>query len=161
MIRPDVETFMNDIESASFKLGEFDGKWKYIRIDADGDDCPIAFIRVFAAYRKDSPDSYDFRFKIDNYPSETPEICIWNLDTNVKLEVGLRPTGSEGIKLLFRTNWENGNHLYAPYERVALRSHPGWLNQYKDLCWSSGDSIIKILLDLYRRLNSNEYHGKG
>lgn len=161
MVRPDIEAFNEDVNSAIFKLGELNCKWQLIRIDAEGSSDPLAFIRVFTAKRENSPDSYVFRLKIDNFPAIAPEVCIWDLSTNTKLTKGYRPIGSKGINTLFRTDWEHGNHLYAPYERRALQTHSNWNKIYGDLCWKSGDSITKILHDLSRKLNSNEYHGKG
>jgi hypothetical protein len=40
-----------------------------------------------------------------------------------------------------------------------LNTHPDWPSTYKDLCWKSGDCIVKILNDLYRQLQSDRYEG--
>jgi hypothetical protein len=156
MIAPDKQAFLEDLETPDFKLGVLDSKWKLIKIE---DDNPIAFIEVSAAPRANSPESYVFRFKIDNYPAYAPEICIWDIDNDCKLVEVKRPSGPDSFKILFRTNWENGDHLYAPYERIGLNTHPDWPSTYKDLCWKSGDCIVKILNDLYRQLQSDRYEG--
>lgn len=156
MITPDKQAFLEDLETPDFKLGELDLKWKLIKIE---DDNPFVFIMVSAAKRPNSPESYTFRFKIDNYPAYAPEICIWDVDNECKLDETNRPSGPDSFKILFRTNWRNGEHLYAPYERVALATHSNWVSEYKDLCWKSGDSIVKILNDLYRQLQSDRYEG--
>lgn len=156
MMSPDKQAFLYDLETPDFKLGVLDSKWKLIKIE---DENPIAFIEISAAPRANSPESYVFRFIIDNYPAYAPEICIWDLEMRCKLDSAKRPYGSESYRYLFRADWLNGEHLYAPYERLTLQNHSAWPNEYNDLCWKSGDSILKVLNDLYRQLQSDRYEG--
>jgi len=156
MSSPDEQAFLEDLKAPDFKLGVIDNKWKLEKLEENG---PFAYISIFAAFRSNSPDYFTFRFKIDNYPAQAPEICIWDLGNECKLSEALRPTGPDNFKILFRTNWMNGDHLYAPYERKALITHPDWTTKYRELCWKAGDSVVKILNDLFRQLNSSLYGG--
>ena len=156
MSSPDLQAFLDDLKAPDFKLGVLDQKWEMVKLVEEG---PFAYIAIFTAPRSNSPDFFTFRFKIDNYPAQAPEICIWDLVNDCKLSEALRPTGPDNFKILFRTNWQNGDHLYAPYERVAFSTHSDWSTKYRELCWKAGDSVVKILNDLHRQLNSSLYEG--
>lgn len=60
---PDQRSFENDLISASFRLGEVEGKWLLSSVD-----WPYALLQIFA---KDQS-AYGFRFDCTNYPAFPP-----------------------------------------------------------------------------------------
>ena len=159
-MRPDVLGFNRHVNNGDFQLAAQQGKWGIVNNDSERPTWPFTIIWVSASPRENSPEKYYFRFELTNYPSDPPDICIWNHETNTPLEAEFRPKGVEDAKMLFRTDWENGLHLYAPYERKGLSTHGNWPNEYPDMCWKAGDSIVKALENIHYTLNSKDYHGK-
>lgn len=158
-MRPDTIKFTSDLENSRVKEGIFNGKWGILSSENGWPDWPSVFIWISAAERENSPDKYYFKLDLLNYPSQAPLICIWDIANKAPLIESKRPSGGETITMLFRTNWEGGNHLYAPYERRALATHPNWISEYPSLCWKPTDTILKVLEDILYALHSADYHG--
>ncbi len=158
-MRPDTSKFNIDVESSQFKLAAHQGKWGIVDNSSDRPTWPVIFIWVAAAKRANGPEKFYFRFELESYPSQAPNIGIWDIETNASLTQSKRPKGIGNSSMLFRSDWEGAVHLYAPYERHALATHPDWLAQYPSLYWKSSDSISKVLEDIYLTLNSPDYHG--
>ena len=153
--------FNKDVLDGSFKLAITQEKWGIVDDSDERPTWPFILIWVAAAERENSPNRYYFRFELDNYPSQAPNICIWDYKNNKPLVGTDRPKGVEDAAILFRSDaWEQGLHLYAPYERKALATHPDWLRTYPNMCWKPTDSIIKALENIHETLNSSQYHGK-
>ena len=111
--------FREHVTSARFQEGVERGRWQMV-----GDIAwPVVMIAIAAGPRGRSPSKYVLRFDLTGYPETAPTATPWNLDTRDALEPALRPKG-EQVGHIFRTDWENGQALYAPFDRVALDSHP-------------------------------------
>ena len=158
-MRPDILKFNLDVESSQFKLAAHQGRWGIVDNSNDRPTWPVILIWVAAAERANGPDKFYFRFELDNYPAQAPNICIWDIEMNISLGPHKRPKGVGNSGILFRSDWEGVHHLYAPYERRALATHPNWLSEYPTLYWRSTDEISKILEDIYLTLNNPDYHG--
>lgn len=158
-MRPDILKFNLDVENSQFKLAANQGRWGIVDNSNDRPTWPVILIWVAAAERANNSHKFYFRFELDNYPAQAPNICIWNPQTNSSLSAGERPKGTGDVAMMFRSDWHGVQHLYAPYERFALASHGDWPAQYPSLHWKSTDEISKILEDIYLTLNNPDYHG--
>lgn len=156
---PDIKQFIRHQSDAGYFNGVVSGKWDIYSSDWASSPEPCVIIWIAASERLNSPEKFYFRFLIKNYPATAPDICIWDVEANEPLSAIRRPKGINNVQMLFRSDWNNGLHLYAPYEREGLRTHPDWLNKYLDMCWKVSDTIYKPLNDLWFNLNSNEYYG--
>lgn len=159
-MRPDVVVFTQHLEDAGYLNGFETKKWGIHESVFEASPEPFVIAWVSAAERIDSPTRYFFKIRLGNYPALAADICIWDPINNASLAESERPKGVGNVAMLFRTNWEMGLHLYAPYERQAIATHLDWNVTYKGLFWLSSDRIDKVFKDLYFHLNSADYHGK-
>ena len=158
-MRPDILKFNSDLTLGQFKLGIVNSKWGVEDNSNERPNWPLVLIWITAAKRENGPEKFYFQFNLDNYPSEGPTICIWDIENNKALPANKRPKGQVDFARIFRNDWEGGIHLYVPYERHSLATHPDWPLQYPSLSWKSGDCITKALEHLYHILNSIDYEG--
>lgn len=159
-MRPDLISFNKHIADPSFQLGVEQSKWGILNNSDERPEWPFVLIWIAAAERNKAADRYYFKFDLGNYPAVAPNIGLWKPETNTSLPALERPKGSGNVSMIFRSNWLDGSHLYAPYERTALQTHPDWPSAYPDLMWKPTDKIHKIVNDLHINLNSTEYHGQ-
>ena len=151
---PDERVFREHVTSARFQEGVERGRWQMV-----GDIAwPVVMIAIAAGPRGRSPSKYVLRFDLTGYPETAPTATPWNLDTRDALEPALRPKG-ERVGHIFRTDWENGQALYAPFDRVALDSHPDWRNQHPRQVWDSSKDLAWLLQILHEMLNNDDYTG--
>jgi hypothetical protein len=158
----DLGLFNRDIDSYLFVDGESENKWGIVNKVNMGQEWPIVYIWIAAANRPLSPEKYFFKFKLDSYPNLAPEIYLWDIENKSNISVTQSPTGKKNVATVFRyDSWTLGNsyHIYAPFERHAFNTHPGWDTVYPNEYWKKSDSIIKITEYLYRLLNSKDYEG--
>lgn len=154
VIAPDERAFRAHIESARFQSGIDDGRWRLVSTE-----WPIAFVAVAAASREGAPDEYVLRFELAGYPEVAPSAGAWDPETGTLLAPEHRPKGGQA-DLVFRSDWENGRALYAPYDRVAVESHgEDWANRYPLSRWTPRRDLTFFLSNVFDVLNDDEYLG--
>ncbi len=158
-MRPDILKFNSDITVGQFRLGLIEGKWGIENDSNERPDWPFVLIWIAPAIRQNGPEKFYFKFDLENYPSQAPNICIWDNKNNIPLPQDKRPKGQPDFVRIFRHDWEGGVHLYVPYERHALTTHHDWPLQYPNLTWKAGDCITKVLEHLHHVLNNSDYDG--
>ena len=151
---PDERVFRQHLASPRFHEGVDRGRWRIV-----GDIAwPVVIIAVTAGPRAGAPSEYLLRFNAANYPDSAPTATPWNPTTGAVLESALRPKGQR-VGHVFRTDWEDGRALYAPFDRVALNGHPGWKTQHPRRVWNSSKDIVWLLQILHEMLNNDDYTG--
>ena len=151
---PDERSFREHVKSPRFLDGVGRGRWQVV-----GDIAwPIVMIAVAAGPRDSAPSRYVLRFDLTGYPETAPTATPWNPTTGDVLEPALRPKG-ERVGFVFRTDWENGRALYAPFDRVALNSHADWRKQHPRRVWDSSKDLAWLLQILHEMLNNHDYTG--
>ena len=121
-------------------------------------DWPVVLIAVAAAARVSSPNEFALRFDLAGFPETAPTATPWNPATGEILDEKSRPKG-ELVGPVFRTDWEGGMALYAPFDRVALKWHPDWKTQYPRRAWNSSKDITWLLQVIHEMLNNDDYIG--
>ena len=154
VISPDEQVFREHISNPRFLDGVHRGRW---RIEGET-DWPYVVISVSAAQRDGAPPQFYLRFDLSNYPISAPTVSPWNPETGRVLEPNLRPKGAN-VAHVFRSDWEEGKALYAPFDRVALQSHPDWQSRYPRRAWDSQRDIIWVLQYIHEILNCDDYEG--
>lgn len=157
----DKKQFTQDIQSYLFTDAIAEGRWDIVNRETIGQDWPIVYFWVECPKAPNDEKKFFFKFNLEDYPNQAPEICIWDMKTNTQLANTERPRGTGDVTMTFRCDWKNGTNLYTPYERVALREHlPNWPNEYPLLSWKSGkDSILKPLEHMHSLLTGGHYNG--
>lgn len=153
-IAPDERVLRQHIASARFQEGVNRGRWRIV-----GEfTWPIVMIAVTAGARDNAPSEYILRFDLAGYPETAPTATPWNPRTGEVLESDLRPKG-ERVGHVFRTDWEDGRALYAPFDRVALNGHSSWTAQHPRRIWNSSRDLAWLLQVLHEMLNNDDYIG--
>ena len=153
-ISPDERVFREHLTDTRFNAGFKQGRWRIV----GSIEWPHVLFAVSAATRENSPDEFFFRFNLSGYPGEAPTATPWDPRTESVLAPDLRPRG-ERVGNVFRSDWENGQALYAPCDRVALRWHPEWRQSYAAYAWDGTKDIAWVLQFIYRLLNDADYRG--
>ena len=153
-IPPDERALRQHVASARFQEGVYRGRWQIV----DEAAWPIVMITVTAARRDGAPSDYLLRFDLSGYPESAPTATPWNATTGSVLESELRPKG-ERVGHVFRTDWEDGRALYAPFDRVALNGHPNWMTQHSRQVWDPSKDLAWLLQILHEMLNNDDYTG--
>ena len=151
---PDERVLRAHVASAQFINGVECGKWRIV----GGIDWPSALVAVSAASREGAPEEFFFRCDLAGYPNAAPTATPWDPATGDVLDEAKRPKG-DGLGLVFRTDWEGGRALYAPFDRVALSSHDGWQSRYPRRTWDATKTLAWILQILHAMLNDAGYAG--
>ena len=154
MIAPDQRVFFDHVAGPQFIDGLLRGRW---RIEGDI-DWPYVLVAVSAAPMENGPPEFFLRFDLTGYPAVAPTATPWNPVTGDVLEPSLRPKGHR-VGHVFRTNWEHGKALYAPFDRVALGSHPDWRVRYPRHAWDATKDLAWVLQCLHELLNDADYAG--
>lgn len=155
-VAPDERAFRTHIESGRFLRGVANHRWRLLSVQ-----WPVAILAVSAADRPTAPTEYAFRLDVSGYPQQAPTARLWDGDSDTPLPTASRPTGVPGssVERAFRTDWNGGNALYLPCDRVALQSHPAWAAQHPDLYWTPSRDISFFLRILHDLLHSPAYTG--
>jgi hypothetical protein len=152
-MKPDQSLFQAHVEGALFQSGGDAGKWGL----PGSPDWPNVVIWV-AADRSIIPAGKIFlRFNLNQYPASAPTACPWDNTTNAKLEPNLYPRLNGKFKLVFRIDWNGGNSLYAPCDRMAMAGHDGWKQIYPYWWWTPEFTIVKYLEFVHLCLNPTRY----
>lgn len=153
-IPPDERVFREHVTGPRFEDGVERGRWRIV-----GDIVwPHVLIAVSAAPRANAPQEFFLRFDLTGYPESAPTATPWNPETGDMLGADLRPKG-ERASHVFRSNWERGRALYAPFDRVALHSHPDWRKRYPRRSWDCTKDLAWVLDFLHELLNDDDYTG--
>ncbi len=151
---PDERVLRQHVVSARFQEGVDRGRWRIV-----GDiTWPVVMITVTAGERHGAPSEYLLRFDLAGYPDSAPTATPWNATTGDVLESHLRPKGNR-VGFVFRSDWENGRALYAPFDRVALNGHSSWMTGHPRQVWNSSRDLAWLLQILHEMLNNNDYKG--
>ena len=151
---PDERVLRQHVASARFQDGVERGRWKIV----GGITWPVVMIAVAAGPRDSAPSEYVLRFDLAGYPETAPTATPWNPTTGDVLEPDLRPKGQR-VGHVFRTDWEGGRALYAPFDRVALNGHSNWKGQHPRQAWDSSKDLVWLLQILHEMLNNYDYTG--
>ena len=151
---PDERSLREHVSSVRFQEGVGRGRWRVM-----GDIVwPIVLVAVAAGQRDNAPSEYVLRFDLTGYSETAPTATPWNPTTGDVLEQELRPKG-ERVGHVFRTDWEHGKALYAPFDRLALSSHSDWSKKYPRRVWDSSKDLTWFLQILHEMLNNDDYTG--
>ena len=120
IIAPDERAVRAALKSAVFQSGVDSGRWRLVSFD-----WPVGVFAVSAAARNNSPAEYGLRIDFTGYPQQAPTAEPWSLERGERLAPYERPKG-ERAAATFRCDWEQGRALYAPWDRIALTTHPNW-----------------------------------
>ena len=150
---PDERAVRADLQSERFQLGVDGGRWRLLWLE-----WPVGLFAVTAAERAGSPIEYALRVDFSGYPQRAPTATPWDVDRNERLATDKRPKGCR-VGRVFRTNWEKGQALYAPWDRVALEGHPNWASEHTVYAWHPQRDIAFFLGCVYELLNDDDYIG--
>ena len=151
---PDERALRAHLTGTRFREGVERGRWRVV-----GEvTWPVVLVAVAAGPRGNAPAEYFLRFDLGGYPEAAPTAMPWNPASGDVLREELRPKGTR-VGHVFRTDWENGRALYAPFDRVALSSHPNWRTTHPRRVWDSSRDLTWILQLLHEMLNNDDYTG--
>lgn len=151
------ECFNEHLQSFRFREGVITNKWGLHACDEL--KWPKIAIWVSAPPRNNGPERFYLLFDLEGYPTNGPTARLWNPETKKNLEDSKRPKGAKDVDMIFRTNWNNGNALYAPWDRLAIKGHTKWKTQFPGLVWTSSHTIVDYLNPTCEALHSDDYHG--
>lgn len=153
LLSPAERSIRSHLSSGRFQQGVDDGRWRLISME-----WPVAFIAVSAAPREGAPTEFVLRFDLSGYPQPGPTAGVWDLDTGELLAAALRPKGVRAAHV-FRSDWENGRALYAPWDHVALNGHGDWPQKHPHQAWHARRDLTFYLTNTWDVLNDDEYLG--
>ena len=150
----DERVFRSHVDSGSFQSGADLHKWKLISIL-----WPHVVISVSATPHEGWPSEYYFRFECTNYPEAAVTGQPWDHEREAPLEKAQWPGGKNRVPKVFNPDWNNGQCLYLPCDRIAINGHPDWLQKHPHLIWSRDRDITLYLGAIYELLHSSDYTG--
>lgn len=149
----DEQVFRQHLAGPRFQEGVDRKRWRLVGEIA----WPHAVIAVSAAPREGAPEEFFLRFDLTGYPA-MPTAMPWDPEAGAMLAPNKRPKGPR-VGHLFRTNWNNGTALYAPYDRVAWNGHENWRQTHPRELWENSPEITHILRNVHHLLNAEDYAG--
>jgi hypothetical protein len=152
-MNPDERAVRAHLESPGFQAAVAAGRWRVVDLA-----WPFVTIAVSAAPRPAGPEEVALRFELTGYPQQAPTATPWDLTTNAQLAADRRPRG-EVVAMVFRTDWESGRALYVPFDRVALSSHGGWVQQHPGDAWTAKHDLSFYLRKVHAMLHDDDYLG--
>lgn len=148
-VLPDERAFRADVESAAFRLGVADGRWRLIAID-----WPYATIGVVARDGREIV----LRFHCAGFPASPPTARLWDPERNSALAHERWPRSNGGrVGAVFRADWKDGSALYLPCDREAIAGHDHWQRQMPSKIWRPADGIVQYLELVHDLLHSRDY----
>lgn len=148
---PDAEAVKDHLASARFQQGVDAGRWRVV-----DQSWPTVTIAMASTDRGTGPSEFALRIDLTRYPHEAPTFEPWHAVEGRRLTATERPKG-ERAGHIFRSDWEDGRALYAPYDRVALTGHPDWANAYPRSVWHPTRDLTFALDHLWGVLNDADY----
>lgn len=152
-VAPDERALRTALKTAGYQSGVDSGRWRLVSLE-----WPVGVFAVSAAEHPGSPSEYGLRIDLAGYPQQAPTATPWDLYLNAVLAPERRPNGTR-VGHVFRTDWEEGQALYAPWDRVALQGHSNWSEQHPEHVWHPGRDISFFLKCVHELLNSDDYKG--
>jgi hypothetical protein len=152
-IAPDERALAEDLRGASFQAGAEADHWRLISVD-----WPVALVAVSAAPRPNAPTEFIVRFDLTGYPHAAPTGGLWDVSAGNFMGASGRPRG-ERAGQIFRHDWEKGQAMYAPWDRVALQGHGDWSRQYPRSAWHAQRDLAFVLANVFEVLNADDYLG--
>ena len=141
------------LDSGAFQSGVDDGRWRLVEFE-----WPIGVFAVSATRRDNSPTEFGLRIDLSGYPQQAPTAEPWSIDRRERLTAAERPKGERAAEV-FRSDWEHGRALYAPWDRVGLAAHSDWASQHRAYAWHPGRDLAFFLRRVYDLLNDDDYLG--
>ena len=136
-----------DLNETEFTRGCDTDCWRIVSFEF-----PILDFAVSATEPDGSLSEYGFRAELSNFPSQPPEVRIWDHSRNLPLERGQRPKGGERVRNAFK-HW-GPDTVYRPWDRNT-GLHNNNAETFPHLAWNSERRLVFIFNDLYGILNSN------
>jgi len=155
-MKPDQCLFLAHLEGAAFQVGVDAGKWGLSGV-ATEIVWPHAMLWVAADASMVGQGKLFLRFTLDGYPTVAPTACPWDPGTNAKLAAHLYPRLTGKFNRVFRTDWNGGNSLYAPCDRMAMAGHDQWKQAHPYWWWTPEFTIVKYLSFVHLCLNPHRY----
>jgi hypothetical protein len=150
----DEQVFRKHTEDGPFQIGVDLGKWRLVSVS-----WPHVYISVTALAYEGWPSSYYFEFECTNYPDAGVTAQPWDLEKSKPLEPQKWPGGKNRVPKVFNPGWNNGQCLYLPCDRLAIKGHDEWLIKQKHLIWRTSSDITLYLEAIHELLNSSDYTG--
>ncbi len=151
------ECFREHVAAPLFRNGTVLGWWDLVL--AAGTEWPHTVLWISAPARANSPNRYHLRFHLAEYPSKGPTATLWDHERRAKLELSKWPKGSNDVAMVFRTDWNSADALYAPWDRAAMDGHGDWPAKHPGLGWKPTMTIVHYLRLTRELLHSDEYRG--
>ena len=151
---PDERAFLEHIASARFLDGVQRGRWRIV----DEPEWPHVVIAVSAANRSGATPEFFLRIDATGYPVSPPTFMPWDPVARGVLDPDRRPQGGRAAEV-FRSDWEGGKALYAPFDRVALQAHGDWAHRYSPDAWNPQKGLARALQLVHECLNEDGYPG--
>ncbi len=152
-VPPDERAVRAALGSVRFQAGLDARMWRLIWLE-----WPAGVFTVTAAERDTAPAKYTLRIDLSGYPQQAPTATPWDLDRCAPLNAEDRPKG-ERVGHVFRCNWNDGEALYAPWDRAGLIAHPDWASTYSTYAWHPGRDLAFFLTCVHDLLNDDDYLG--
>lgn len=153
-IAPDRMLLDHDLAAPDFRCGEIEGRWRHAETT-----WPHVLIAVAAAERPSSPAEYAFRFECTGYRQRPVTGQPWDLATGAPLAMTRWPKGRSIVPSVFRPDWQGGQCLYLPCDRISIEGHDNWRHQHPSRLWQPARGIICYLEQLHDLLNQDDYTG--
>jgi len=128
-----------DLAAAAVQVGVSRGFWQI-----EEAAYPLLIVSFAASTQTHAPGRLTVRFDVTAYPDVAATGCAWDLLRGAQLAADRRPTGGRAA-MTFRSDWENGNALYLPCDRIAIAGHPDWSTAHPHDLWSPDEGIAKYL----------------
>ncbi len=138
-----------DLESARFRAGVLRAHWRLDQISF-----PLLYITVMALPGRQRRAEFYFRFDVTNFPTQAPEVKIWDLLSGGSLPLAERPKGPARVMEAFKEGWPGPGapSVYRPWERHGI-NHNNWAATYPHLTWLASRDLTFVLEDLYALIN--------
>jgi hypothetical protein len=154
-VTPDERTLRAHLEQARFQTGEEAGRWRLL-----GLTWPHATFAISAAPRSESPTEFNLRLDVSGYPHSAPTGSLWDTEGDCSLEPARRPKGDRAAHVFRTDGWAGGaTAMYAPWDRIALGSHPNWAQKHPHERWTPTRDITFVLSNLHNLLSADDYLG--
>jgi hypothetical protein len=153
-VTPDQRVFEEHANRPSFRLAKYERRWEVLRVS-----WPNVFVRIYAEYRDGAPGYFDFRFDCAGYPNAAPTAMPWDYGTDQSLAFARWPKGRSQIPSIFNPQWNNGQALYLPCDRLAIAGHPDWATRYPRWLWKPDVGLAHYIGIVHELLNSPDYTG--
>lgn len=152
VVSPDRLLLDKDLAAAEFRLGEIEGRWRLV-----GVDWPHVVIAVAVAERDRSDRELGLRFECTGYRQTPVTAQPWDLNDHRPLPHDRWPKGKAIVPSIFRPEWNGGQCLYLPCDRMAIEGHGNWRNEHPGRLWDSSRGLICYLEQIYDLLNSGDF----